>query len=267
MSNIYTEHARLYLRPGLTITPPEVEALLDRVLGERGSYWVPVWYGLSAPSYLDLQYGSGKSAGLHNLEPEELSRFEEVWVRSANEGDDFDLVLEWAPELGESAYDGYPRRRPCRYGFDEVWLVLREDHRQKWRPEGLSWEETAAGLRAPCAGSYLALNERIDMEVGACARLDAGVKRTPGGFPTPTTPCHGSRPLWDMIAEGDLARLVEQGHEAILSMDLRYGGRVVHRVEWGRRQEGSTRNRRVHRSADDWDNCVDEEFVRLRGGW
>ena len=63
MSNVYTEFARLYLRPDVRLTPVEVEPLLDRILGERGSYWVPVWYDISAGSHVDLQYGSGKSAG------------------------------------------------------------------------------------------------------------------------------------------------------------------------------------------------------------
>jgi len=39
MLYIYTEQARLYLRPGVTIPPHDVELLLDRLLDGRGSFW------------------------------------------------------------------------------------------------------------------------------------------------------------------------------------------------------------------------------------
>src|SRR3954463_13849457 len=118
MSNIFTEFARMYLRPGAVLAATEAETLLDRILGDRGSYWVPVWYDLATPDRLDLQYGSGKTAGFYDLEAEDLALFEEIWIRFADAGADADVVYEWSPLLGESAYDGYARIRPCRYAFD-----------------------------------------------------------------------------------------------------------------------------------------------------
>lgn len=264
MSNIYTEFARLYLRPGVRLTPVEVEPLLDRILGERGSYWVPVWYEISAGSHVDLQYGSGKSAGLNNLEAEELAPFEEIWVRFANEGSDFDEIYEWSPELGESAWDGYPRHRPCRYRFNEVRILATDPSIDRFLPAGLSWHRKGDELRAVCVGSYLALNGRIDMEVGSRVRLGTDSKRTPGGLPTPTTPCHGSARV-SKVEPSEIGSLIENGDDRVERVELLHAGRIVHRTEWGKRRGRAPAGDSRSRCADDWDNCIDAEFARLRG--
>lgn len=245
----------------------EAEALIARVVGERGSYWVPVWYSLATPGRLDLQYGSGKSLGLFGLEPEDLAAVEEVRVRFADEGADFDMIHAWAPALDETAYDGCGRKRLCRYGFDEVRVVAR-DRRAVARslPAGLPWQETAEGWQLACAGNHLALNTRTDMGVGPCVRLGDDARRTPGGLATPTTPSHGTRSI-GAVEPAALATLVQNGDGAIARVDLRDGGRLVHRAHW---EPASWRggDEWTNRSADDWDNCRDEDFARdaLRRG-
>ncbi|MDC0745486.1 hypothetical protein [Polyangium mundeleinium] len=265
MSNIFTEFARLYLGPGEVLTAPQAESLLERILGERGSYWVPVWYDLATPGYLDVQVGSGKGAGLYHLEVEELVQFEEIWVRFADEGTDADVIYEWAPVLGESAFDGYRRRRPCRYAFDEVRIVSRDQTLLRRLPEGLPWEETAEGYRVACAGTHLALNERIDMAVGPGARFGTDVERTAGGLPTPTTPCHGGSTPVRAVEPGELGAWVQRGDRTITRLDLLHAGRIVHRAAWGRRYERSPEDEWLSQCADGWDNCADELFVRVRG--
>jgi hypothetical protein len=265
VSNIFTEQARLYLCPGVLLSPGEVEGLVERILGERGSYWVPVWVDASSGIYVDLQYGSGKGAGLHALEPDALAPFEEIWVRFTDEGADFDVIREWAPVLDESAYDGYARARPCRYAFDEVRLGGVARAFEPRLPPGLPWERTSDGFRAPCVGSYLALNGRTDMAVGPGARLGGPEKRTPGGLPTPTTPCHGGARA-SAIEPGELGWIVERGDERVRHVELRFAGGVVHRAAWGRWHERARTETWLGACADGWDNCIDEGFVRLRGG-
>src|SRR4051812_19934546 len=184
MSNIYTEFARLYFCPGIRLSQSEIEALIDRILNERGSYWVPVWYDASNVDYIDLQYGSGKSASLYNLEPEELAPFEEIWVRFADEGSDGDILYSWTPALHETSTYGSEGRRVCRYGFDEVEIVTQQP-KESWpflsHVSHLPWEKTPKGWRAVCIGSYSTLNQRSDLEMGPGLRLGSTKNPTPGG--------------------------------------------------------------------------------------
>ena len=263
MSNIYTEQARFYFRPGMTIDADEAESMLERILGERGSYWVPVWYEVVWPSYVEFQYGSGKGASHYNLEVEDLTPFDEIWVRVADEGSDQDVIYERRPAQEESSHSEYGRRRHCHYAFDEVHVITKPSYRRLWMPEDLSWKIIPGGFRASFVGKYLALNERTDMEIGPCARLPTEC-RTPNGFNTPSTPNHGNRaPTFVDVPEA-LAQLVTHKQPAIAYVDLRYRGRVVHRAEWHNDEEEFRGTYWRHRCADHWDNCVDEKFLRTR---
>jgi len=266
MMYIYTEQARLYLRPGVTMTPRDVELLLDRLLDGRGSFWVPLWYDLSLPSHIDLQFGSGRSAGFRSVDAETLSKFEQIWVRITGPWADEDYISHWAPKPGDTTLDKYVQNRPCCYAFDEVSIVLRDNPREMWLPEGLTWEKTPGGFRASCAGSYLALNDRYDMAIGPDARLDCD-KRTPGELETPTTACHETDSRISLNEVTGIDDFFYEGHEAIQRVDLLHAGRIVHRAEWGRLSDPSTEEHGwLHRAADHWDNCIDEEFLRLRVG-
>ena len=267
VSNIFTEFVRFYLHPGASMSAPEAEALIARVIGERGSYWVPVWYDRTTPGRLDLQYGSGKSVGLFGLSPDDLAAVEEVWVRFADEGADVDVIYTWAPALDEDVPDGYGRKRPCRYGFDEVRVVAR-DRRAAMRalPSELPWQETAEGWRLACEGSHLALNTRTDMGIGPGVLFGDDGRRTPGGVATATTPSHGATSI-GAVEPAALAALVQKGDGAIERVDLQHASRLVHRAGWGT-VAWSKCDEWQSRCADDWDNCRDEDFVRdaLRRG-
>lgn len=266
MSNIYTEFARLYFRPGITLTAPEAEDLLERILDERGSYWVPVTYDVSDPRFIDYQYGSGKSAGLHNLEAEQLSLFEEIWVRLADEGSDKDVIYQWSPMLGDTYPDGYPRKRPCRYAFDEIEIVLTEKKRKAWIPSGVPWKITPNGYKAACLGTYLTLNTRNDMDLGPCARLHTP-RKPADGFSSPSTSCYDLALLTLPGAQAELAKLLELEQSGIARIELRYWGRVVHVAQWAPHRHDENGTEWQQRSGDDWNNCVDEEFVALRKTW
>jgi hypothetical protein len=263
MSNIYTEFARLYFRPGVIMTAPQAEDLLERILDERGSYWVPVTYELAWPSHIDYQYGSGKGAGLYHLDEEDFSLFEEIWVRLADEGSDQDVIFGWSPLAGEVDDDARGRRRPCRYAFDEIAIFLQEGQREAWVPSGLPWKITAQGYRAACFGTYLTLNERQDMDLGPRAR-----------FHTPRNPSDGfsqpSRPIYDLVvpalptSQSEISRFLTVEQRGIERIEMRQKGRTVHIAQWGPHHHDEEEIVWQHRSGDDWDNCADDEFVRLR---
>lgn len=263
MSNIITEQTRLYFCPGVTMTPREVETLLERILSERGSYWVPVRYELVDVSHIDFQYGSGKAAGVHNLDEGELVQFEEIWVRVADEGSDYDAIYGWSPARGDEYHDGYPRKRPCRYAFDQIDVVLREKQRRTWLPGGLPWETIPGGFRARCSGSYLTLNERTNMDLGPRARLGT-TEKPADGFSSPSTPVWNlEMPLLASV-QAEMAQFLEVAQPGLVCVELRYAGRVVHRAAWGAEPHEGKDLVWQHRSRDHWDNCVDPEFVRAR---
>lgn len=266
MSNIYTEFARLYFRPGVTMTAPEIEELLERILDECGSYWVPVTYDLADPTYIDLQYGSGKGAGLHNLEDDHLSLVEDIWVRLADEGSDHDVIYRWSPALGHTYHDGYPRKQVCRYGFDEIEIVLAKDNREAWIPSGIPWQITPEGYRAECFGSYSTLNERIDMDLGPRARLHTPRKPS-DGFSAESTPCYDVQMPMLPNARAELGKLLELKQKGIERIELRYWGRLVHIAQWALYHYDENEVEWQHRSGDTWQNCLDEEFVARRKTW
>ncbi|MFF2552517.1 hypothetical protein ACFVUS_16045 [Nocardia sp. NPDC058058] len=260
MSNIFTDFVRVYAQTGHSIQHSEAEwiaaMLIDFARGDHrsvGSYWVPVWFRVAEDmSYADIQYGSGKSLGMMDfLDQLNAERYRAVWVRHYDEGGDQDVIACHYPD---------DEGRFCRYGFDEV-RVSSAGARPSFAPER-DWrrhEDGAWGLTV--SGSYRTGNGREDMEIGPCAGLTRSPSpQTESALSTPTTPCY----YGDTLAAIDppwLEALADASPELTL-VEFRWQGRVVHRArmedtEWGREWE--------HRSADDWDNCLDAEFLRFTG--
>lgn len=230
MSNIVTTQLRLVLRTG-ALSALDVDALVARLL-EGGSYWVPPCVDASSGAWIDVQLGSGKGAGLVHLEPDALAPFEEIWMRSSDEGSDVDTIASFSPLLGETLLDA--RWRPCRYAFDHAELD---------------------GRSLAVRGSYAALNARTDMDVGARARIGPFPAVREGALSTPTTPCfHASRPT--ALEPAELARSLSLCRRSVLS----YRGRIVQRTE------PDARGRPRVQSADHWDNCADESYRLVFAG-
>ncbi|MFB7721645.1 hypothetical protein [Nocardia sp. NPDC056100] len=260
MSNIFTDFVRVYAHPGHRIQHSEAEwiaaMLIDFARGDHrdvGSYWVPVWFRVAEDrSYADIQYGSGKSLGMEDfLQVLNTERYRAVWQRQNNEGGSQDVISRNHPE-GESSL--------CRYGFDEV-RVRSAAARPPCAPDQ-DWHRNADDIwRLAVPGSYRTGNERADMKIGPLAGLTRPPSpQTESSLTTPTTPCY----FGDRLAAIDppwLEPLADEPPDSTL-VEFRWRGRIVHRArmedtEWGRDWE--------HRSADDWDNCLDAEFLRFNG--
>ncbi len=257
MSNIFTEFARLYLRPGASLDAPAVESLVERMMGDRGSYQVPEWHSLSPEGWLDVQYGSGKGAGFTFIRAEDLAAFDRVWVRFCDEGGGCDDIRGWDLSVEPSGpIIRTGERRSCRYRFDEVRVVARDAATAATRLPDFRWVETADGWRLPCDGSYIAMNMRqYPHRYPESARLPGLGER---GLATPTTRCVAPTDMGD-LAPTELASLVEEGDPSLLRVDLYCAGRVVQRGFWDERWDGPDWS---HYCADDWDNCADEDFLR-----
>ncbi|MES4901624.1 MULTISPECIES: hypothetical protein [unclassified Streptomyces] len=259
MSNIFTDAIRVYARPGDRIDGVEAQWLTWMLLGRGGSYHVPVVTRCGPEGrYVDIQYGSGKSPDIVNFCQDHAPYlYGAVWGRHHNEGRTKDVI--WQGDVNDGPY------RYCRYGFDEVRVATTSGDRPPVAPEAdaaaAAWRRDPDGSwRLSVNGSYLTGNCR-DAEVGPMATPATPLPDPPPtALSTPTTPNDWGEslsaldPLW-------LAPLADQ-HPAATLIEYRWRGRVVHRAREDDDWDGPSWQ---HRAADDWDNCLDPDFLRFTG--
>jgi hypothetical protein len=253
MSNISTAFVRIYARRDDRIDQVEARWITSILLGERGSYHVPVWIRLSPlGDHVDVQYGSSKSAGLLDFCDYHIGGYEAIWGRSFYDGGDEDMIWQ------DHARDG--QMRFCRYGFDEV-RVQTDGDGPPVAPDAAWVRGPDGSWRLPVAGSYRTGNDRtiLGCDPGPAPRP---IEPSRTGLATPTTPCEWGRPLIGT----DPSWLAPFGGEgpavsAVSVVEFRWRGRLVHRV----RQDATTFRGWQHRCADDWDNCLDPAFLRYTG--
>lgn len=255
MSNIRTDFVRVYARPDHRIDRVEAEWITWMLLGPRGSYHVPVVVqGGPGGRYADIQYGSGKSPDVVDFCADHVGgrRYSAIWGRRYDEGADADEI--WRDDVNDGP------RRSCRYGFDEVRIAITGDRppvaaTAAWRrqPDG-SW-------RLPVAGSYRAGNDRT-ADVGPEATPTTTLPEPdPAALATPTTPSSAGAALI-RVDPPWLGPLADK-HPGVTHIEFRWRGRIVHRA---REDDDEVEGRSwQHRCADDWDNCLDPEFLRFAG--
>ncbi|ADI10559.1 hypothetical protein SBI_07439 [Streptomyces bingchenggensis BCW-1] len=253
MSNIFTDAIRVHARPGDRIDAVEAQWITWILLGRRGSYHVPVLIRREPDgAYVDIQYGSGKSPDIVNFcEDHAPYLYGAIWGRHYNEGSDRDVI--WQDDVNDGPY------RYCRYGFDEVRVTTTDD-RPPVAPEAPWRRHPDGSWRLSVNGSYL---------TGNCRQADVGPMATPTtplpdppptALPTPTTPNDWGDPLRSIDPRW-LAPLADE-HPTATLVEYRWRGRIVHRAREDDDWDGPSWQ---HRCADDWDNCLDPEFLRATG--
>lgn len=254
MSNIFTDAIRVYARPDDRITGVEAQWITWMLLGPRGSYHVPVVTRCGPEgAYVDIQYGSGKSPDIVNFCQDHAPYlYGALWGRHYNEGGDQDII--WRGDVNDGP------RRYCRYGFDEVRVATTTGDRPPVGPEAPWRRHPDGSWRLSVAGSY---------RTGNCRYADVGPMATPAtplpdpppaALPTPTTPNDGGEALTALHPHW-LAPLADDHPDATL-IEYRWRGRVVHRAREEDDWDGPAWQ---HRCADDWDNCLDPDFLRATG--
>ncbi|MCT2592171.1 hypothetical protein LHJ74_20060 [Streptomyces sp. N2-109] len=267
MSNIFTDFIRVYADPrdktwgAERIGETEAEWITWMLLGRNGSYHVPVYTRRhSGGEYVDVQYGGGKSPDIVGFC--ELPYYHAIWGRHYDEGSCEDVI--WRDDVNDGP------RSYCRYGFDEVRVIGAGDSPPMAPQE--PWQRHSDGSwRLGVAGSYRTGNDR-SADVGSSASPttpmgggmgddeERGIKQD--GLPTPTTPNYfgneqvGMDPPW-------LAPLgTFEQPPGVALVEFYWRGRRVHRA---RLEDGPDGRDWEHRCADDWDNCIDADFLRFTG--
>lgn len=268
VSNIITDFVRIHAWAGHGISRAEAEWISERLLSDRGSYWVPVTIHLApSRSHVDIQYGSGKSTGMVEFWADYGDQYDAVWTRSYDPARSFDLIWSGDPNTG------YRQARSCRYAFDEVRVTgpagglpaIGGDARGPRNASG-DWQPYADGVwRSLVRGSYLTCNSRVDMNTGPRLRgVDWNAPRIstrPSGLSTPTTPCYDSVSI-EVLEPAELAVLTtgRSTRPPARRVEFFWQGRLVHRAQEDHDDFLGERTWQ-HRSADGWDNCADPEFL------
>jgi hypothetical protein len=270
VSNIWTDFVRLYALPGYEIASAEADWVVEQLVGDRGSYWVPVTVRLAdGRGFVDIQNGGGKSVGIVDFWDDFGGQYDAMWVR-ADYGDGACDAIYCGDPNGES-------HRICAYGFDEVRVTPRSGVEADLpQVTGAQWRRSGErAWRLLTTGVYHCRNSRVDMDHHSGPDVRAGKRawQVPwpvtgsGGLLTPTTPAYDDTSI-AVVEPVQLRQLFEddhlwpRGHPGIEVVECFWRGRLVHRV----RYEDDEMERRPtwqHRAADWWDNCVDSAFIEF----
>jgi hypothetical protein len=244
MANIATVATAAFVKPGVPRGQVTAHGLLRAMTRYYGrTYCVPVWSYDDYPNRcIYVQHGEKWSPTGVNSAWERYSPFlSALWVRWYDDGGDHDAIYRFP----------HHSNNWCRYGFDSVRVSAAESAPSPHLGPG--WIQSQPGVwETTLSGSYLAGNDRCDILAD---------DRHP--LRSPTTPACGrmfarSHFIW---AGAELPSEVEQLAPAFSS--------GVERVEllWrGRRTQVYRRlnDRWWAWHLDDWDNCVDPEWLASR---
>lgn len=259
VANIASVFVRMNLRD-LNDESAEQDVLAE-LLGERGSYNVPVW-SRRVGTTLDVQFGVRWAAGglAERLWATWSERLTSVWVRWYDDGGDFDDI-EHRPitratrETLTYSYRGGTWIRRCRYAYDGIRITWKQPPPTATTFGGWLWRRDGSALVADAAGDYSAGNNRSHATGDVLA------------LPTPTTPTRGGaieegfdHELYHWWREAGLpGALSDKDLSLILAcalrLELTWHGRPVMVMI----REDESWSWRTY-SLDDWDNCADPAY-------
>ncbi len=260
MANIATGFVRLFPKhdPHPHLLP--VGDILRLLCGWEGrSYHVPVFVRQNEFSLVtDFQFGD-KWAAYHGIEEvweQYRSDLEAIWWRNYDSGGDHDSI-GWIDEAGPSHTLPGHNPRWCCYGFDHLRITWQRGH--AIFGVGMPWDKDAYVTSIAIRGSYRAGNDRCNLLLG-------DPDRSP--MPTPTTLTRGydtDQLTWDLDEfRPPFAQLLSICQTHAESVEFLWNQRLV-RCQRSAIHGASGRRYWQNYSLDDWDNCVDADWLAFSG--
>jgi hypothetical protein len=241
MSNIGTISVRFYPRDRQRFKQGELNEayILRLLLGDEFSYCVPIYmdYG-SFWRYFDVQYGS-RHASSHAVDAV-VKKYghllDRTWVRSSNEGGDYDYVVSWNDDTA-------PRK--CRYGVDRIKIYSPHPPDESWLADGDGWVLSISG-------SYCTLNSRDSLGGDRLCFIT-----------TLTTPTNEDSGLYDLMPE-NFVRFHKMLQKDRYRIEYLWNDRVVHASFPWEDHRFSDLESWLEYSLDYWDNCVDADYLQYQ---
>ncbi len=271
MANIATVFVRVDQQSGTVVT---AEDILDAATWRRGTYNIPFWHRRTG-SLLDVQLGT-RWTGTRVLDLVWESfgeQLDSAWVRHGEDGSDDPDVIEHRTHRTATEDLGQPRW--CRFGYDSIRVRLLPSTADRI-PDALTdlkWQVHHGWWQAPIAGWRYGQNERKSWFAD----------ETTASRETPSTP---EIAYWGLPSEEWLddwrsttklpSRLIDALADAepqLSGVELTWKGRPVAAAERIEHMATGRPTRLVTEpeapwgwwSLDDWDNCVDEQFLTAFG--
>jgi hypothetical protein len=240
MANIATVTTAAFVKPDVPRGRVTARALLRAMTHYGSTYCVPVWtYDDYPRRCIYVQHGEKWSpTGVNGAWARYHTVLDALWVRWYDSGDDFDVIFRH--DRGSS--------RLCLYGFDAVRIVLAPGAGPV--ALGAGWSACGPGVwESALGGSYLAGNNRSDILADDYPTL-----------PSRTSPvCAGVCALggfnWSNVEmPPELAGLTPILAACAAGVELLWHGRPtrVYRLRGERWWVWPL---------DDWDNCVDADWL------
>ncbi len=253
MANIATGFVRLFPKENHLLQVGDILSLLCNWHGD--SYHVPIFVRQNEFSLVtDIQFGDRweTAHGLDDVWNKHSEALKALWWRNFNDGGDHDNI-GWIDDTGSS--NGLPEHTPkwCRYGFDHMRITWKSD--KLVDDFGLSWDKQDGTWNLEINGSYRAGNDRCNLLL-----RDQDIKP----MPTLTTLTRGRRTdrlYWDNDEfTPRLSQLLLSCEEQADTIEFFWKQRLV-RLQRSPQNTGSQRRYWQDFCLDDWDNCVDDDWL------
>ena len=255
MSNIYTSYIRIKRRDKKDLSDREIEYLFNEIVNVHdtfGSYWVRIVKRYrKEEKCLDIQFGSGKRIG--NILSDLINFNSYFVVERINYENSKDWIFEYE-HIDNKNYATETKPRVCLYGFDRILITCKENWLEK---EGAEWISSDS-QELKINGTYNSSNCKAFVDLFEDSdfygpRLEFTEKYTYDYMVL------NQSDIVEFISPAFLVQLNKNNFNEMPNnskMEFLYNYRKVLTIH-------KNYDEIEIQSADYWDNCIDETYIRM----